>query len=198
MENRLDANYWDTRYREQQTGWDIGSTSTPLKEYIDQLTDVNQAILVPGCGNGYEVEYLLQKGFTNITVIDLAPMLTCKLADRLERWNGKELTILTGNFFDHSGSYDLILEQTFFCALDPSLRKNYVEAMYRLLKPGGRLAGVLFNREFPEGPPFGGSLQEYETLFSPSFTKKSMEPCYNSIPARKGTELFIRLEKQTG
>ncbi|MBC6489977.1 methyltransferase [Flavihumibacter stibioxidans] len=197
MENRLDAKYWDDRYREQQTGWDIGSPSTPLKEYIDHLTDVNQAILVPGCGNGYEVEYLLQKGFTNVTVIDLAPTLTCKLTEKLARWNGKELTILTGNFFDHSGSYDLILEQTFFCALDPSLRIDYVETMFRLLKPGGRLAGVLFNREFPGGPPFGGSLQEYETLFSP-FAKKSIEPCNNSIPSRMGTELFIRLEKQAG
>ena len=195
MENSFDANYWDSRYRENQTGWDIGQASTPLRQYIDQLPNRNLAILVPGCGNGYEVEYLLQQGFTNITVIDIAPSLTCKLSEKLSRWNGKELTIVTGNFFDHSGTYDLILEQTFFCALDPHFRQQYVNKVHQLLKPGGKLAGVLFNREFPGGPPFGGSIREYEQLFSPLFPESTIEPCYNSIDARKNTEVFIRLVK---
>ncbi|MCU0386695.1 MAG: TPMT family class I SAM-dependent methyltransferase, partial [Flavihumibacter sp.] len=82
-----------------------------------------------------------------------------------------------------------------FCALDPSLRSQYVNKMSALLAPGGKLVGVLFNRAFEGGPPFGGSKEEYEQLFAKTFSRRSMEPCYNSIPPRRDAELFIRMEK---
>ena len=62
-------NYWEERYQKQDTGWDIGTISTPLKEYIDQLTDKKCRILLPGAGNGYEFDYLIHKGFTNVFVV---------------------------------------------------------------------------------------------------------------------------------
>ncbi|MBI2729847.1 MAG: methyltransferase [Sphingobacteriales bacterium] len=191
----LNADYWSNRYKQNETGWDIGHVSAPIKEYVDQLTNKNIAILIPGCGNSYEAEFLLQEGFTNITLIDLSPVLTKKLEDKFNTYNHKQLTIITGNFFDLKGKFDLVLEQTFFCALNPSLRKAYVDKMYDLLKPGGKIAGVLFDHEFEGGPPFSGNKNEYEELFTDKFIIKTMEPCYNSIEPRKGTELFIIFRK---
>lgn len=193
MDHQLDANYWNNRYLAGQTGWDIGYASTPLKTYIDQLADKSMRILVPGCGNAYEVKYLLEQGFENITVIDIAPALTAALEKELHIYLGTKLSVITGDFFSLSGHFDLVLEQTFFCALDPSLREAYVQKMHMLLKPEGKLAGVLFNREFAGGPPFGGSLAEYQILFAPYFEVKKMEPCYNSIESRNSSELFIIL-----
>ena len=69
----LDQAYWDAQYKAKATGWDLGQVSPPLQDYIDTLENKNSSILIPGCGNTYEAEYLLQKGFTNITVIDIAP-----------------------------------------------------------------------------------------------------------------------------
>lgn len=195
MATTLDRNYWNNRYRNAETSWDIGYASPPLTNYFDQLTDKNKRILIPGCGNAYEVAYLLEKGFQHNTVIDIAPELTAVLAKKFEPHVGKELTIITGDFFEHQGVYDIIIEQTFFCALDPSLRSQYVDKMFSLLAPGGKLVGVLFNRAFEGGPPFGGSKEEYEQLFASTFSRRSMEPCYNSIPPRKDAELFIRMEK---
>lgn len=186
--------YWNNRYRENQTGWDIGSPSTPLKTYIDQLTDKSLEILIPGCGNAYEAEYLLENGFQHITLIDIAPDLTAALAKKIGTSYGDRVKILTGDFFQLTGKFDLVFEQTFFCALDPALRPAYVQKMQELLAPGGLLVGVLFNRDFDGGPPFGGHLEEYIPLFEPYFHIKKMEPCYNSIDSRKGTELFIILE----
>lgn len=188
----LSGQYWNNRYQQKETGWDIGYPSTPLKEYIDQLTDKNQCILIPGCGNSYEAEYLLQNGFTDLTLIDIAPILTQALEKKFSNYLNKELTIITGDFFGLNKQYDLILEQTFFCALNPSLRKNYVQKMYELLKPGRKLAGLLFNKTFEGGPPFGGNKEEYTALFSEWFTIEKMEPCYNSIKPREGTELFLK------
>lgn len=187
----LDASYWSNLYEQNDTRWDIGNVSPPIKEYVDQLADKSVSILVPGCGNSYEAAYLLQQGFSNVTVIDISPVLTKKLEEKFNTYNHKQLTIITGNFFDLKGKFDLIIEQTFFCALEPSLRKAYADKMHELLKPGGRLVGVLFNRDFEGGPPFGGSKDEYEKLFGEKFHIKKMEACYNSIEPRMGSEVFI-------
>lgn len=187
----LDSTYWDQRYRQAQTGWDVGEVSRPLKEYIDQLSRKDLRILIPGCGNAYEAMYLLQQGFTDITVIDIAPTLTENLKRQLADFIPVPLKVLTGDFFTLEGTYDLILEQTFFCALPPTMRPDYVVKMKELLSPAGQLAGVLFNRDFEGGPPFGGSIAEYEMLFSPHFNDLRLAPCYNSIEPRKNTEAFL-------
>ncbi len=191
----LDDSYWSNRYIENTAAWDAGTITTPLKEYLGQLTDKNIAILIPGCGNSHEAEYLLQQGFTNITLMDISTMLCKKLEEKFAAYLSSGLTIIRADFFAHQGEYDLVIEQTFFCALDPSLRNKYAEKMYRLLKPGGKLVGLLFNRAFEGGPPFGGTETEYRQLFQQQFTIAIMENCYNSIEAGKGAELFVKLIK---
>ena len=42
----------------------------------------NISILIPGCGNSHEAEYLLSQGFTNITVIDIAPTLVAAISEK--------------------------------------------------------------------------------------------------------------------
>jgi len=187
--------YWNDLYETRQTNWDIGYVSTPLKEYFDQLTRKDLAILIPGCGNSYEAAYLLQQGFTNITVVDISSLLTQKLAEKFQQYTPHPLTIINSDFFDLKGQYDLMVEQTFFCALPPDRREDYVKQAYNLLKPGGKLAGVLFNRSFEGGPPFGGSTEEYRPLFEKQFTIRTLAPCYNSIKPRAGAEVFLLAQK---
>ncbi len=194
-ESGLDASYWDQRYQQSLTGWDVGAVSRPLQEYIDQLTWKHHRILIPGCGNAYEAMYLLQQGFTNITVIDIAPSLTEKLQKELAVFTPSPLKIITGDFFDLEGPFDLILEQTFFCALPPTMRDAYVQKMHELLSPEGKLVGVLFNRDFEGGPPFGGSIEEYTVRFGPYFSSLQITPCHNSIEPRKNAEAFLIASK---
>lgn len=195
QENAFDAAYWDDLYLNNQTAWNIGYPSMPLKEYIDQLRDKNLRILIPGCGNGYEAEYLLQQGFQQVSVIDISPVLTKAFAERLQQYIGKGLTVITGDFFDHTSQYDLILEQTFFCVFPPALREKYVQKVKELLSTGGKIAGVLFNREFEGGPPFGGTMESYKPIFSKYLDLMKMEPCYNSIKPRQGAEVFFIAQK---
>ena len=187
-------NYWEERYLKNEIGWDIGCVSTPLKDYIDQITNKNCRILIPGAGNGYEFDYLLQKGFTNVFVIDIAASPLQKIA---ERNPGIDQQLIHGDFFELTATFDLILEQTFFCAISPTMRKEYVGKMEKLLAPKGKIAGLLF--DFPltaEGPPFGGSVAEYEALFLEKFQIKTMERAYNSIKPRQNRELFFIFEKK--
>jgi SAM-dependent methyltransferase len=192
MEQQLNDTYWSTRYQKQQTGWDIGGPSQPLKEYIQQYTNKEARILIPGCGNAYEAKLLIEEGFQNITLIDISKVLVEELQEQLAAFYN-QVQIIHGDFFDHSGEYDLIIEQTFFCAIDPVFREKYAQKMHELLAVNGKLVGVLFNRYFEGGPPFGGTKEEYISTFSHQFEIKKMETCYNSIKPRENTELFINL-----
>ena len=136
----LDETYWNNQYDGNTTGWDLGEVSPPLKAYIDQLANKNLRILIPGCGNAYEAEYLLQAGFTDVTVIDIAPTLIAQLQQKFA--TDTNINTILGDFFKHQGEYDLILEQTFFCAINPQLRKDYVTKMNELLAINGKLVGV--------------------------------------------------------
>ena len=105
--------------------------------------------------------------------------------------------IINADFFELEGKYDLIIEQTFFCALNPELRKDYVQKMKSLLNPKGKIVGLMF--QFPltvEGPPFGGSKEEYISLFQYDFNIITMETAYNSIAPRANKELFVIFEKK--
>ena len=87
----LDKDYWSTRYQENQTSWDVGEITTPLKNYFDQLTNKDLKILIPGAGNGYEVEYLFNNGFTNVTVIDLSELPLQNLLTRIPEFPKEKL-----------------------------------------------------------------------------------------------------------
>jgi len=188
--------FWDQCYLNNETGWDMNQVSPPLKGYIDNLENKDLKILIPGCGNAYEAEYLLEKGFKNVTLIDFSKVVTDRLK---EKYKDKPISVLNENFFDHQGKYDLILEQTFFCALNPSLREKYVEQCSGLLNDSGIIAGVLFNKKFSAAePPFIADDEEYKKLFQPFFTFLKFESCNNSIASRMGNELFFEFEKKAG
>ncbi len=188
-------NYWENNYKTNQIGWDIGYASPPITSYFDQLTNKDISILIPGAGNAYEAEYLYSKGFKNTTVLDIAQQPLENLKNRIPIFPAENL--IQDDFFNHNRQYDLIIEQTFYCAISPDLRVNYANKIAQLLKNEGKLVGLLF--DFPltkEGPPFGGSLEEYKNTFFKQFHIKVMESSFNSIKPRLGRELFVIFEKK--
>jgi hypothetical protein len=192
---KLNSDYWENRYKTNEISWDAGKITTPLKEYIDQINDKSIKILIPGAGNSYEFEYLINNGFQNVYVLDFAQSPLDNIKERVSNCNENQL--IKSDFFEHNETYDLILEQTFFCAIDPSLRGDYVTKIKSLLNSNGKIAGLLF--QFPltdVGPPFGGSKSEYLTLFQDDFEVKTLETAYNSIKPRQGNELFFIFTKK--
>jgi hypothetical protein len=194
MTHDLTSTYWNDRYLNDEFTWDMGAVSEPLKTYFDQLQNKELRILIPGAGNSYEAEYLWSLGFKQVTVLDFAAAPLQNIKNRIPDFPAEQL--IQEDFFKHEGQYDLMVEQTFFCALDPVLRKNYVSHTHELLKPGAKLVGVLFNDALnTDKPPFGGFKEDYEPLFFPLFKKICFEPCYNSVKPRAGRELFMILRK---
>lgn len=190
----LNDQYWENRYQEKNTGWDLGAPSEPIISYLKSLINKELKVLIPGCGNAYEAEWAINNGFNNVHVLDFAASAIENFKHRLPNFNTENLH--HEDFFEHQGSYDLIIEQTFFCAIDPSWREKYAKKMHSLLNENGVLAGLLFDTTFVSGPPFGGSKEEYLGYFSSDFELLHFEACYNSIPPRAGKELFIELRKK--
>jgi hypothetical protein len=192
---KLTKGYWEQRYQQNETGWDVGEITTPLKHYFDQLTNKNCKILIPGGGNSYELDYLQNLGFSNVYVADFAKKPLENIQKRLPFVESKYL--IQSDFFEIVDTFDLIIEQTFFCALSPELRLDYVQKAHSILNKNGKMIGLLFQFTLTEhGPPFGGSKTEYEKLFTNHFTIKILETAYNSIKPRQNNELFFIFEKK--
>ena len=191
----LSKDFWENKYKTNKIGWDLGAISPPLKAYFDQLENKELKILIPGGGNSYEAEYLFNKGFKNVYVVDLAKSALENIKNRVPNFPKSQLIL--GNFFDINDSFDLIIEQTFFCALNPNLRKDYANKMNELLTKKGKLVGLLFDAKLNEDhPPFGGNKEEYISYFKPYFDLEILEPCYNSYHNRQEMELFIKFIKR--
>ena len=198
MNSSEEEKYWTQRYHENQTGWDIGYPSTPLKEYIDQLKNKNIFILIPGAGNAYEAEYLWKKGFHNVFILDISA--TPLKAFQKRNPNFPQNQLIQDDFFAHRHQYDLILEQTFFCSFPPTDKNRfaYAKQIAQLLKVNGKLVGLWFDIPLTknmEKRPFGGDRELYLKFLNPFFKTINFEPCYNSIKPRKGNELFGIFQK---
>ena len=166
----LSESFWENKYKLNKIGWDLGEVSPPLKAYFDQLTNKDLKILIPGGGNSHEAEYL---------------------------FNFPDVQLILGDFFNLNTTFDLVIEQTFFCAINISLRENYALKMKELLNKNGKLVGLMFDAVLNEKhPPFGGNKKEYTTYFESHFSMDIFTKCYNSFHNRQGMELFVKFVKE--
>ena len=189
---QLSAKYWEQRYVDKNTGWDVGDVvpqwKTFFKDFIE--SDKGKRILVPGAGLGHEVEYLHRSGFLDVHILDWSKSAIDSFQQRLPSFPSSHCHV--GDFFQHKGQYDVIVEQTFFCAIDPTLREQYAKAIDNLLGEKGQWAAMLFNTQFDgDGPPFGGSIDEYIDLFQGIFKELVIDEEPASLDPRRGREVFV-------
>ena len=74
----LTQEYWEIRWQNGQTGWDIGTTSPALVDYCSRIAREQRAVirvLIPGCGNGHEAVWLAENGFENVTMLDMISIM---------------------------------------------------------------------------------------------------------------------------
>jgi len=118
--------------------------------------------LVPGCGRGYDTGALAAAGY-NAVGLDLAPPAIDEAkkffaelpADHPLAASKERVELVAGDFFEANlgGQFDLIFDCTFLCALHPEAREKWADRTISLLKPGGRLASLVFPICDKEGGP---------------------------------------------
>ena len=116
--------------------------------------------------------------------------------------SGVEINILHENIFNldkqFNNYFDVVLEYTCYCAINPDHRVNYIRMVNHILQPAGKLVGLLFpidKSSVEDGPPYGVELDETINLFSKYFTLVKKEKPTNSIERRIGREVFVIFKK---
>jgi len=198
-ERKTRLGFWNDRYASGVTPWDLGEVSEPVRTLVERHFPPQGRVLVPGCGRGWEVVYLTKLGYS-VTAVDFADEAVRFLGE-LARESQVQPEILQQDLFllpaVYNSSFDVLLEQTCFCAIDPSLRSEYEQVAHRILRPGGKLSGVFMELEEPrEGPPYSTPPELVRAQFPVSrWRLDSQEPLPRN-PKRPGPEflaVFTRL-----
>jgi methyl halide transferase len=194
----LDAEYWNQRYQEGSTRWDLGQPAPP---FVNLLTDAvlpPGKIVVLGAGNGHDAMLFAEHGFEVVGVDFASEAIECATATAKSR--GLKAEFLQRDIFgllpEFNQSFDYVLEHTCFCAIEPKLRSQYVELVRSLLKPSGQLLALFFTHARPGGPPFATTPTEINELFADRFEILSLEPAMDSIEVRQGEEYLGILQKR--
>ena len=153
---------WQRHYDENDLGWDLGQVAPPFVKLWEEGKLPLGKVLVPGCGRGHEVQFFAENGFA-VTAIDFSAGAVTYLKNALKERN-LEGRVLHQDFFSlddtHDGVYDLVIEQTFFCAISPRQRQDYVLNVSRMLKPGGMLVGLFYHTDKQGGPPYNTTRED--------------------------------------
>jgi SAM-dependent methyltransferase len=186
-------NFWEQRYQEGATRWDIGQPAPAFVKFLNSPGAPRRGrVAVLGCGRGYEALLFASRGF-EVVGFDFAPSAIAA-ATRLARDAGISAQFLQRDIFDlfdeFAGYFDFVVEHTCFCAISQENRLEYVRLVNSILSPGGELIGLFFTHSRAGGPPFGVTPAEIDKYFTGYFHIVSLEPAADSVPARQGEEHF--------
>jgi SAM-dependent methyltransferase len=192
-----DPEFWKSRYREKNTPWDLDQPAPPfvsfLERHAEKFPPGRMAVL--GAGLGHDAAFFGRHGF-EVTGFDYACEAVMKAGERY----GGDARFQQADIFrlpeETCGTFDYVVEHTCFCAILPKQRPAYVEAAYRLLKPGGKLIGLFWAHQQEGGPPYRTDEDELARLFSHRFVLDSVERPENSVEGRAGQELLCVMTRR--
>ena len=187
----LTAKAWEQKYQEDRAPWDLGCPAPP---FINLLASANAPqpgkIAVLGCGRGHDALLFAESGF-EVIGFDFADSAIAE-ATTTARARQIEAQFLQQDIFslnrDFAHTFDYVLEHTCFCAIDPAKRFQYVEVVKNILRPGGKLIGLFYTHNRPDGPPFGIKPQQVLDFFVPDFKPTIFQIAKDSISRRQGDE----------
>lgn len=156
---------WESKYRSGETGWDRGGVSPALDRWLAEGAVPQGRVLVPGCGNGYEVLALAGAGHA-VTAVDIAAPPVMGLMGALTE-RGLHARVVQADLLDWTPAepFDAIYEQTCLCALEPEQWPAYAERLAGWLLPGGRLFALFMQTGREGGPPYHCDLAAMRELF---------------------------------
>ena len=190
--------FWDWNYNSGVLPWDLDGP-TPVFERLAKAGQFTPGrMLVLGAGRGHDARLFARHGF-EVTAVDFSPYAIeamQQLADPRA-----PIALLQADIFqlpnELNGRFDLILEYTLFCAIDPRRRVDYADVVARLLKPGGQFVALAFPIiTRTGGPPFAVFPNQIIALLSErGFELRQREMPPDSAPGRHGKEELLILQK---
>lgn len=184
--------YWSMRYRERKNGWDQMRPHPFLKHAHAYLGDVSKKkLLVIGAGPGHDAEYFSDVA-GKVTALDFSEEAKAHFR---AYYPDSKVEYVVGDFFTADlGKFDVVLEHTLLCAIDPKRYGDYFAAVERALNPGGFYAAIVWNKSpvGDAGPPFSVPNATVLSHLKKRGFKIHVEcPVEPTVPGREGTETFF-------
>lgn len=165
--------FWQERFEKKETGWDRGSPSPQLLNWLDSDELQPCRIAVPGCGSGWEVAELAQRGF-EVIGIDYTAAATEKTRALCDA-RGLKAEVIQADVlgYEPETKFDAIYEQTCLCAIHPEHWLDYAQRLHQWLRPDGSLWVMFMQMIRPaateegliQGPPYHCDINAMRALF---------------------------------
>jgi SAM-dependent methyltransferase len=154
---------------------------------------------VPGCGRGHDALLFAAAGH-HVHGIDVAPTAVADATAMAHRAGVTDrATFEVGDVLDfgrqHPHAFDYVLERACFCALDPSVREEYVASIATALRPNGLLIGSFFVGIPTGGPPFAAPWDVIMASLVPWFDIEEHDEA-RAEGLMAGSDLFAILRKR--
>lgn len=169
----LNPSFWQDHFDKGHTPWDRGSASPQLLQWLASGELKPCRIAVPGCGKGWEVLELAQRGFEAIG-LDYTEGAVKETRAHL-RHCGLSAEVIQADVLSYQPdkTFDAVYEQTCLCAIDPDHWITYAEQLAHWLRPGGGLYILFMQVDRPgakdglkQGPPFHCDINAMHALFN--------------------------------
>jgi len=194
------AAFWSEKYQTGGDGWELGQAAPPLAAYFAGAAEPAGVAAVLGCGRGHEVLLLAERGYRAVG-FDFAPeaiaagRAAAARAGLVDAAQFVEADIFALADSERAGTFDLLVEHTCYCAIDPGRRADYAAVASALLRPGGRLVGLFWDHGRPGGPPFSTSPDDVRARFGRALTIESLDPAVGSVSSRANQEWLLVASK---
>jgi SAM-dependent methyltransferase len=205
LEVASEPDWWNEIYQKGDMRWDNGGAHPLLDFLIPALKLTRCRVLVLGCGTGHDAAWWEKRGHI-VTAVDFSH----EAIERARSIHGEResmrwieadvLNLPSGDSRFAPGNFDIIFENTLFCAIPPGERETLVRNWYRLLSRRGRLVGLVPVMDKLAGPPFGTSEWEMrKRLLEPtSYLKSSAQaPAQASARRARFVSLLWNREKNS-
>lgn len=187
MAEHPSKNFWNERYRSGKTPWDYGGVPPEFARFL-QTQSWPLRLLIPGCGSAHDLLAALRSGH-DVIGLDLSEEAVRLARSRLAA--AEEWRVIEADFFAAPltpGSFDVVYERTFLCAIPPEMRRLYVTRVLEQLKPGGFLLGYFLYGEEADPPPYPLGDNEDDVLLLPEFVRIESKRSEAPLPFFEGME----------
>ena len=186
--------FWEELYAGGRDGWELGGPAPPLVDFVETTPPPRGRVAVPGCGRGHDARFLAAHGYAP-TGFDFLPSIV-ETARGLARRDDVRVAFETRDVFalarEYARAFDGVWEYTCYCAIDPARRREYVDVLRAIVRPGGWLLACFFPlRAQSAGPPFTVSPAEVRRLLAPAFRIERAFAPPRSVRGRQGREWMV-------